>query len=66
MIHSIGLELGNVSVGGEAHPGPQEHADGGSHRQVDRQPEPERSVPAPGSMDGSARRTGIGLVDTYA
>lgn len=66
MIHSIGLELGNVSVGGEAHPGSHEQADGGSRRQVDRQPEAERSITAHGSMDWSARRTGIGLVDTYA
>ncbi len=66
MIHSIGLELGNVSVGGEAQPGSHEQADGGSRRQVDRQLEGERSITASGSIDRSARRTGMGLVDTYA
>jgi len=64
MIQSIGLELGNVTVGSDASPRQQERRDEGSGRHgagaapdTPGVPDPRAWVPA---------RTGIGLVDTYA
>jgi len=66
MIHAIGLELGNVTVGGETHAGHQEQAGDRSQRQGPARSESEQALAGSASRTWSPRTVGIGLVDTYA
>lgn len=66
MIHAIGLELGNVTVGGETHPGHQEQTGDRSQRHGPERHEAEHPLAASGPRAWAPRHAGVGLVDTYA